>query len=295
MIQLRSCMSYDLFFQRQNGAGLTRGEFSDYFGARPHYKVEANGQALYENEDTGVYFIMEHNEVEGIVKTEDLSEYSPANLSLNYLRPHIFTLEAEPEIAAFVKAFDLSITDLQNSGNPSNVYDKEAFVRGWNHGNKFAFDSLSKTNPEIRTTMLPGADIEKHWRWNFGRTALQAKLGTGIFVPKITYHMQAGEVRSLIVWSEAIPTAFPEVDTIIVFRQFASRSSLSKEKRNDLIIVDFSEIAPLLGNSIEYANGNYQTLRSENEACEWVAALPESDAMPVLVSVDRVLDQDLAA
>lgn len=54
-------MSYDLYFQKPKSEEFPYQEFISYFKSRSRYKVE-NGQAFYENEDTGVYFLMEHNE-----------------------------------------------------------------------------------------------------------------------------------------------------------------------------------------------------------------------------------------
>jgi len=286
-------MSYDLYFQKKNRELFSRQEFVAYFTSRPHYKVE-NGQALYENDDTGVYFIVEHNEVESLEKTEDPSDYSPANLNLNFLRPHIFALEAEPEITAFVRQFEFIIMDPQIDGNPGTTYEREAFLRGWNAGNKFAFDSIGKSNPEIKTLLYPSDDLERHWNWNFKRNDLQNQLRENIFVPKIAYHSLEGSVKSFIVWSEAIPTAFPTVDTVVVFRQSLAPSKFLRSKQNDFTIRSFSDIGRLLSEEVEYNSLKYRTLASEEKAKEWVISLPASSVKPSPVSVDRVLDFELS-
>src|SRR4051812_9742286 len=151
-------MSYDLYFQKKNQKSLSRQEFANYFSSRPHYKIE-NRQAIYENDDTGVYFIFEHNEAESLEKTEDPSAYSPAILILNFLRPHIFALEAEPEVAAFVRQFGFTIADPQDDGNPGSTYDREAFLRGWNAGNKFAFNAIGQSSPELKKLYIPGPTL----------------------------------------------------------------------------------------------------------------------------------------
>lgn len=281
-------MSYDLYFQKRNQETFSRQEFDDYFSSRPHYKVE-NSQALYENGDTGVYFIIEHNEVESLKKAEDPSECSPASLSLNYLRPHIFVLEAEPEVAAFVRRFDFAILDPQNDGNPGTTYERAAFLRGWNAGNKFAFDSIGDA-----TQLYPSTDLERHWNWNFKKNDLQAQLGENIFVPKIAYHFVDGSIKSLIVWSDAIPTAFPAVDTIIVFRRSLAPARFLRGKQNDFTIKPFSEIESLLSEEVESIGLKYRTSASEENARDWVASLPASSVKPLPVSVDKVLDRELS-
>ena len=40
-------------------------------------------------------------------KTKLTRSLFPVSFNLNYFRPHVFSLEAEPELAAFVESFDL--------------------------------------------------------------------------------------------------------------------------------------------------------------------------------------------
>jgi len=51
-------MSYDLFFEAGPGKKLDRKSFQAHFKSRANYQV-GNGQAIYRNEDTGVYFIFD--------------------------------------------------------------------------------------------------------------------------------------------------------------------------------------------------------------------------------------------
>jgi hypothetical protein len=51
-------MSYDLMFEAGRGKKLDKKTFAAHFRNRRNYKVE-NGQAVYQNEDTGVYFIFD--------------------------------------------------------------------------------------------------------------------------------------------------------------------------------------------------------------------------------------------
>ncbi len=285
-------MSYDLYFQKKDG-DFSLDEFNTYFKSRNHYTIEGQ-QATYENKDTGVYFIMEHNQ-DGLldeIKNENI--HSQVSLSLNYLRPHIFALEAEPEIKSFVKTFNLSIIDPQDNGNPSSVYDKDLFLKGWNAGNKFAFDAISKTNPEIKNLLLNSAEIEKCWKWNFYKEKIQNQLGENVFVPKISFQVIDDELKSFIVWSDAIPTIFPSVDNVVIYRKSLSPSGLFSKKKEDFITKPFSELLPLLNKESIVTDGlEYRTLASENVAKKWVSSFPYSKLKPEPVSIDNVLDKEL--
>src|SRR5687767_9749036 len=91
-------MSYDLFLSARAGKGIDRKGFRAFFKGRKHYEV-GEGQAVYQNENTGVYFIFDEPE-EGVV-----------SFNLNYFRPHTFGLEAAIEVEAVVKAVDAVVAD----------------------------------------------------------------------------------------------------------------------------------------------------------------------------------------
>src|SRR5262245_20463321 len=111
-------MSYDLYFlSRSVGRGLSRDEFAGYFSDRNKYQV-SESQALYSNEDTGVYFTFDYAEPgeDSESQAEGDPPMLPVTFNMNYFRPHIFGLEAEPEVAAFVSNFNLTVSDPQMSG-----------------------------------------------------------------------------------------------------------------------------------------------------------------------------------
>jgi len=218
-------MSYDLFFHKP---GLTESQFSAYFSARPNFKLGPK-QAVYENEDTGVYFSFDFGIGEDDAEVNDegeVNERPDASFNLNYFRPHFFGLEAEPEVRAFVEHFDPRISDPQQEGMDEGPYSAEGFLRGWNHGNELGYRavfSMQEDRPEVVGT-LPTAELDSSWRWNFNRQRYQDKLGEGIFVPSIMFVKFGSELRSVVVWPDGIPALLPIVDGLIVGRQgFAPR------------------------------------------------------------------------
>src|SRR5580658_8884848 len=94
------CMSYDLLFKPRNGL-LDQGDLVRYFSHRHNYKVDG-AQAIYGNEDTGVYFQFDLQTASEASDTEDY----PVAFNINYFRPSYFILEAEMEVSAFVRTFD---------------------------------------------------------------------------------------------------------------------------------------------------------------------------------------------
>ncbi len=204
-------MSYDLFFQPS--PSLTKQAFLAYFAARPLYRVEGD-QAFYENPDTGVYFSFDWH---APAADESAEAHSPVAFNLNYVRPHVFGLEAEPEVAAFVRHFGLGIDDPQTEGM-GDTYSAEGFLRGWNHGNRFGVRAVAGRFGPKGLLGVSESLIRNSWRWNLQRERLQAQLGEEIFVPKIMYLDVDGAVRTFAVWPDGCPVALPRVDLVVLAR-----------------------------------------------------------------------------
>jgi hypothetical protein len=117
-------MSYDLYFTNPR---ISKEEFLTYFRGRPNYEL-SDLQAVYQNEDTGVYFIFDY---------EESGTDSVASFNLNYYRPHVFGLEAADELSAFIDSFGFAIHDSQIEGMADGAFSKEGFLKGWNAGNEF--------------------------------------------------------------------------------------------------------------------------------------------------------------
>ncbi|MFN3152020.1 hypothetical protein [Bremerella sp.] len=218
-------MSYDLFLKSET-APLTAAQFESYFSARPHYTFNED-QAFYENEDTGVYFVFEY--------TPD--EESTVAFNLNYFRPHFFGLEAAPEVEAFVSAFNLSIDDPQNDGMGEGPFSVDGFLRGWNAGNQFGYRAILSQDEQPETHVYPTAQLERTWRWNLNRNALQDQAGDMIFVPRYMFFKGSTQARSAVVWPDACPVYLPKADVVIVIRD-----ELSTGGEREITVVEWSAI-----------------------------------------------------
>ncbi|MDP3735760.1 MAG: hypothetical protein Q8R02_00125 [Hyphomonadaceae bacterium] len=252
-------MSYDLLMiPAQFDAAAIR----DWLGYRPHVDLreteDSDGvtttQAVYSNEDTGVYFAFSISE-RGI--PEDGIESTPAVVfNLNYVRPHIFALEAEPEVAAFLQAFGCRIDDPQIDGMGEGAYSREGFLRGWTKGNHIGFQSIGEdTRPPPPWSADP-ALIEAVWKWNYGRAVLNKERGADIFVPRISWFMPEGAAMPIPAasWTERVLTMLPAgiISHVALVRR--PRKSLkgffgldSEQPKFELRIVDLQQVANLPG------------------------------------------------
>lgn len=230
-------MSYDLYFTQPR---ISQEQFREYFNGRRHYEV-SESQAIYQNMDTGIYFIIDHNESEG---DDPESIPSTASLNLNYYRPHVFGLEAVDEISAFIGHFDFSIHDPQNEGMDDDTFSREGFLKAWNHGNEFGYSAILKgDNAPQQLFVLPGEQLERIWRWNLLKASIQDSFSEDRFVPRVFFMVIGGRAASVAVWPDAISELVPQVDYLIIGRDELAPKTLFGSRKKDQILVPFGELA----------------------------------------------------
>ncbi|WP_442510515.1 hypothetical protein SH528x_002140 [Novipirellula sp. SH528] len=218
-------MSYDLFL-KSDSTTLTTDEFESYFNARPYYTL-SNAQAFYENQDTGVYFFFDYAP----------DELGTVAFNLNYYRPHFFGLEAAPEVAEFISAFNLTVEDPQTDGMGDGPFSIDGFLRGWNAGNRFGYRAILSQDERPETQVYPTAELERTWRWNLNRAALQNRMGELLFVPKFMFYKGQTQARSAVVWPDACPIFMPKADIVIVLRD-----DLFNTTDREVTVVEWPEI-----------------------------------------------------
>src|SRR5262249_38215064 len=139
----RTPMSYDLYFRARGSSPSSMDDMRAWFEKRARYRFHGtadSGQAAYENEATGVYFQFDFETVDHEPETPPVL---PIAFNMNYFRPHVFGLEAEPEVAAFVRHFELGVEDPQGAIAGAD-YDAAGFLRGWDEGNRAAYRIFRK-------------------------------------------------------------------------------------------------------------------------------------------------------
>jgi hypothetical protein len=217
-------MSYDLYFEAGPGKKLDRKSFTAYFKERPNYQL-ANGQVLYQNEDTGVYFIFDEP-AEGVVA-----------FALNFFRPHTFGLEAGFELEAFAKAFEAEAMDESGEGGP---FDKRAFFKSWHEGNRFGYRAMLAEADGGPVHTWPAKRLREVWEWNYARPAEAARVGEDVFVPGIFAIDVDGEVLSVAIWPPECPILLPAVDGVLV--------PLAQQGKGteDLALVRWADVLPVV-------------------------------------------------
>ncbi len=288
-------MSYDLFFIAPSDESIATTALREYFGARPNFKVQ-DQQAWYENKDSGVYFSFGLTQPSPVAKGEQALA-SVASFNLNYFRPHVFGLEAEPEVSAFIQAFNLGIHDPQFGGMGDGPYSREGFLSGWNKGNEFGYKAIIEKNGRSSVQYsLPGETIERYWRWNYGRAALQASFGESAFVPSIMFFVYEQRLVSAAVWGDAIPIALPPVDLFVIVRKDLAQRRLFLTKR-DTAVATAGEVEPLVAQYPLHAGPMPFRLLSyskpPSDLVDWVRGLPGGKPDLQGVAVDAILNAEI--
>ena len=248
-------------------------------------------------EDTGTYFSFHFTSGADFDEAKAGRPLAfPATFNMNYFRPHTFGLEAEPEVAAFVQRFRLTVSDPQRSGMGDGEYSADGFLRGWNAGNAFATEAVLAMDDFKTPFMMPASVIEATWRWNLDRESRQDRLHDDLqpaFVPRIMFLHANGKLCTCAVWGDGIPILLPRVDIVIVPRsEFAPRGVA-----DDVVLFEWKELEALFG--------NFRQVRSRFLEYELFYEYPPveiekairgqnpPETKPQLIGFDKVLDQEM--
>lgn len=192
-------MTYDLTLRPRSGE-LDRDALVAY--------LEDNGWAIdddtaqYENDVTGVYFELYLGDAELV-------------FSVSYFRCTPFALEADLEIAALVEQLDLAVEDPQENGIEGDRYSDEQFLRGWAHGNAFAYRTALA---DIESTPLTydGDVLEDIWRWNYNLELTAEDNGGHYQAPPIGFVEHEGVAHSIFAYAVGENMLVPRTDLVAI-------------------------------------------------------------------------------
>ncbi len=295
-------MSHDLYFRSRSPDTANPHDFAAWFRPREHYQVN-DAHAVYFNRRTGVSFEFRYNEEfdEADGGARDDRPLLPVAFNLNYVRPHVFALEAEPEVAEFVRQFDLAVLDPQPEGMGEGEYTAEGFLRGWNAGNEFACRAARSQSPDQPFPMLPARRIEQIWRWNFDTDRRRREIGSRLYVPTILLCAFEGRVQSAVAWARGVPILLPDVDLCLV----SAKGSLLWHLVLRLVGKPLGGTILLTRTELELILANFKQVPGDLPACELafdqmpadLEQLLESklppEKMPTGIRFETVLDQEL--
>jgi hypothetical protein len=241
-------MSYDIYFCRNEPTELHFDEVVSWSRRYPQFREEGESQLIYENPDTGVYFLLEWSApTEGQESSIPSGVYDTGlSLNLNYARPTFFALEAMPIVEALAAHFRVTMFDPQRE--PSvGIFSSEQLVESWSKSNQGAVESLAKGNDTF--FRLSPDTSTRFWTYmNGDYPRLKQELeGPDVFVPKLFLisHKDSKKTETAIAWTLGIHLVVPRTDWIVVVfpKSFWRRETEMLFFRSDTVL---APMAPYL-------------------------------------------------
>ena len=121
----------------------------------------------------------------------------------------------------------------------------EGFLRGWNVGNRFGYRAMLSRNDRSEVNVYPTDGLERVWRWNFNRAAIQNIVGDTLFVPRFMFMKGEKTARTAIVWPDACPIYMPKADLVIVMRDELSTTPTADDPR-EVTVVEWAKVESII-------------------------------------------------
>jgi len=221
-------MSYDLYLYKQKNKDLTEDDVAEYLNKNlPFNSGDYNKQWVYDNPETGVYFVIELNEPN--TDEEDLGSWDNFddfvnlnfNISINFYRPTYFALEVFPIIDRILKKLDLYIINPQDENDSENPqkfpdgYLQDQWIR---HNNQASIQSFK----ELDFDYMPLEKSNYMWWYLLHREELEQGIKEDIYIPRffiIKSHADK-QLYTACAWPNHIPILLPKVDYLIVQKKY---------------------------------------------------------------------------
>jgi hypothetical protein len=240
----RKTLSYDLLLLSELGERM-RKQVYYFLAARPNYEVSSD-DIMYENPETGVHFqwifIPFHND-ENNEEDEPLHEHEIGHLRLNFNRPTAFVNEAAIELLALSQALPVQFYDLpQDLIYKSFTETTQLTIPYFKHAQRAVSALRASYQGVAMAEEQPKRALNAVWEWNFNRDAFADGLGEDLFVPKINFFRVDGELRTGVVWADAVPMLCPYVDFVILYRdETAPSTGWFRRKTPKVDVLQFEE------------------------------------------------------
>ncbi|WP_282048658.1 hypothetical protein [Maribacter aquivivus] len=222
-------MSYDLYFYSKIDNPISREQiWLEFKKMVPNNISKADSQIHYENERTGVYFLININEQN--TKQEDIDLYDSfeefentyISASINFLRPDFFGREIFPIIDKICEKLDLYIY------NPQEVNDTNQRPLKWNLSElgehwKINNAQVSKKQfKELNLNYYQKTKSDKIWEYTSRIEDLVNGMKEDIYIPNLFMIMdkKTKKIFSCVVWTQSIPMILPEVDLVILNKNY---------------------------------------------------------------------------
>lgn len=221
-------MSFDLYFYKRSEDKLSEQDFADYLNNNLPFNIsEHPKQWEYENQETGVYFLIDWNEPN--IKKEDIEifdnfknyTYLNFSCSINFFRPRYFGLEIFPIIDKLAKDLDLFVLNPQDEINHdkplihSNNYIQDQWIQ---QNDKVTLDHYD----ELGFKYFPLDKSNYMWQYMLHRQDIQDNIKDDVFIAGyfLLESVEDNKIYTVTTWTNHIPCVLPPVDYVIILKNY---------------------------------------------------------------------------
>ena len=203
-------MSYDLYFYRKKENPISKEKIqAEFKEIIPIDISEVDSQINYENERTGVYFLIDINkpnteeEEEDIELFENFDGFENTNISasINFLRPDYFGREIFPIIGRICEKLDLYIFNPQEFDETRErplKWTSTELIEHWTDHNA----QVSKQQfEELKLKYYPKEKSDKIWEYTSMIDTLENAMDEDIYIPNLFMIMNQKTKKSFFLYS----------------------------------------------------------------------------------------------
>lgn len=258
-------MSYDLYFYRKKENPISKEKIQAEFKEMIPIDIsEVDTQIHYENERTGVYFLIDINEPntekEDIELFDSFDGYENTDLSasINFLRPDYFGREIFPIIGEICEKLDLYVFNPQEFDETRErplKWTSAELTKHWTDHNAQVSKQQFK---ELELKYYPKDKSDKIWEYTSMIDTLENEMNEDIYIPNLYMIMnqETKEIFSYLVWTQRIPFVLPKVDFVVLVKSYRKLF----KKIEEIGIVEYHDI-------ISKFSDNFEHLESEKIDC----------------------------
>lgn len=214
-------MSFDLFFYKRKDDAITEDDVAAYLNENIGANSNNSEQWLYENPNTGVYFLIDRNEPNDL--DEGFEDFTDLNFSfnLNYFRPTYFGLESFSIVEKLVTNLGLYVFDPQGKEDGPKKIKPGQLHNEWSRQNDWWAKEKFK---EFDSKYLPLEKANYIWWFQRHKRQMEEELTEDIFIPNIIIleNKQDGQLYTVCVWPEHVSIMLPKVDYLIIKQVYRS-------------------------------------------------------------------------
>ena len=260
-------MSLVLNIYASNNSKTTTEDLRSCLQGEPHFRSVENGEFAYENENTGVYFVVGSEPVERVAKGFRSLEMG---CIVNYGRAEFFALEIFPVIASICNKLGL-LVDNEQEGKPRKV-DVAQLHKAWLQTNDGSMRQMQQEHDmdEMDLAYMPRKASNELWQFLLKKDELQNTMtadGKDVYVAQpLFFRGDDNQVVTAVAWPAVIPIVLPPHTDFVFLMSEARKRFLSAPRPQPLGFVSLEHVLEISGRAfVRHKDGSLELSQQESD------------------------------